>query len=55
MNPKILYRFYVTGERHVVGYVKNGEPFIFTDDKIEELKKLSEDAQEKYALKIESE
>ena len=55
MNDEIMYRVYVTGKKHVVGYVKDGEPVIFTDEQIEELKKLSEDEQEAYALKLKGE
>ena len=52
MNPDLLYRVYVSGEQFIVGYIKNNEPVMFTDEQIEELKKLSEDEQEAYALKL---
>ena len=55
MSTQFLYQLHITGEKNIGGYLKDGEPVIFTDEQIEELKKLSEDEQEAYALKLKGE
>lgn len=52
MDTQFIYQLYPTGEKNIAGYMKDGEPVIFTNGQIEELKKLSEDEQEAYALKL---
>ena len=60
MTTEFIYRVYVSGERHIVGFGSPGlgdspgQATMFTDSQIEELKKLSEDEQEEYALKLKS-
>ena len=49
MTTEFIYRVYVSGERHIVGFGSPGlgdspgQATMFTDSQIEELKKLSED------------
>jgi hypothetical protein len=60
MTTEFIYRVYVSGERHIVGFGSPGlgdspgQATMFTDSQIEELKKLSKDEQEEYALKLKS-
>jgi hypothetical protein len=54
MATEFIYRVYVSGERHIVGFERNDEPVMFTDDQIEELKKLPQDKQQEYALTLKS-
>ena len=50
MNNSFVYRIYVSGEKVIAGYVKDSQTIDFTENQIEDLKKLSEKDQEKYAL-----
>jgi hypothetical protein len=50
MNNSFVYRIYVSGEKVIAGYFKDNQTIDFTENQIEELKKLSEKDQEKYAL-----
>jgi hypothetical protein len=60
MTTEFIYRVYVSGERHIVGFGSPGlgdspgQATMFTDSQIEELKKLSKDEQEEYAIKLKS-
>jgi hypothetical protein len=55
MTTEFIYRIYVSGEKHIVGFGSSGQVTMFTDSQIEELKKLPENKQEEYALKLKGE
>lgn len=52
MNPAFLYRVYVTGEKHIAGFVKEDQPVIFSEQHINQLKQMSETEQETFAESI---
>ena len=52
MNSEFLYRVYVTGEKHMCGFVRDDEPVIFSDQHINKLKQMSESEQESFALSL---
>jgi hypothetical protein len=55
MDGELFYKAYTSKASHIGGYWKDGLPVEFTQEQIEELKKLSEDEQEAYALKLKGE
>lgn len=61
MTNEFIYRVYVSGERHIVGFGSPGlgdspgQATMFTDSQIQELKMLPQDKQEEYALKLKGE
>ena len=52
MENKFIYRSYVSGEKHISGFIKNEVPVEFNEEQIKKLKSLPENKQEEYALTI---